>query len=66
MWNTAQNRKMAKDWILILEIRWLWQTVLWHGHVLRREEDDVVRRASHLEPEGQRKKEAKDNTQEAG
>ena len=31
--------------------------VCWHGHVLRREDGHIIRKASDLEAEGQRKKE---------
>ena len=41
-------------------------SVCWYGHVLQREDGHVLRRALDFELEGQRKKEAKKNTKEAG
>ena len=37
----------------------------WYGHVLRREDDPVLRRGLLLEVEGQRKKAAKKDMEEA-
>ena len=61
-----KDRKRSTDYMLMLGLKetidqlamanyanWLW---LWHGHVLRREEGHIVRRALDFEVEGQRKK----------
>ena len=42
-------------------------SVRWHGHVLRREDGHILRRALHFENEGQRKKgRPKEDIEKAG
>ena len=48
-----KDRKWSKDLMLLLVME---NCVSWYGHVLRRKDSHVLRRALNFEIEGQRKK----------
>ena len=62
VWSTAQNRKRSMDFMFILDLNEtidrlaMKNSVCWYGHMLRREDDHVLRRVLDFEVEGQRKK----------
>ena len=68
MWIAAKGKKRSKDLMLGLNdtINQLPMAnfVRWYGHVLRREDDHVLRRALDFEVEGRR--EAEEDMEEAG
>ena len=57
-----KDRKRSKDFMLMLGMNEtidqlaMANSVHWYGHVLRREDDHIVRRALGLKVEGQKKK----------
>ena len=62
MWSTAQRQKISADLILMLNLNEtinqlaMANSVHWYGHVLRREDGYVLRRALVFAVDGQRKK----------
>ena len=62
MWSTGKDRKRSTDLIFMLGLKEtidqlaMVSSVHWYGHVLRREDGHISRRALDLEVEGQRKK----------
>ena len=62
MWSTAQRQKRSMDLMSMLGLNEtidqlaMVSCVCWHGHVLGREDGNVIRRALDLEVEGQRRK----------
>ena len=65
-----KDRKRSKDLMFILGVKEIIDqlamenSVHWYGHVLRREDGHVLRRALDFKVEGQRK--AKEDMEEAG
>ena len=57
MWSTAQRPKRIYGFhFLSMDQLAMSSSVRWYGHVLRREDGDVLRRTLDFEIEGQRKK----------
>ena len=63
MWSMAQRQKRSKDLMLIsglndsIDQLAMANSVHWYGHVLRREDGNVLRRALDFQVKGQRKNE---------
>ena len=62
VWSTAQERKRSNDFMLMLDLNEaidrlsMANNLCWHGHVLMREDGQVLRTALDLEVESQREK----------
>ena len=68
MWSAAQIQKKSTNVMFMLGLKEtidrlaMASSVCWYGHVSRREDGHVLRRALHFEVDGQRKKGSPERT----